>query len=237
MTNVGHNWIALLLVIATCGCSTGPFSCLNNDPSCPQEPGSCEWWSVRAMAPPGVRQRCHKGKNWPVRPRPTGEPQQFSHIYHSATYWPLPYVCQDREYIRNITEIQRANGWRQQMTLYHRHFDASQMLTVPGRLHLTDVLELSPMEFRTVEIQASFNPEIDSARIANVRQAIAELTGGMEDVPVEIRQARDYSRPASEVQMINDLYDSSIPAPRLIGAGGGGGGGMGAAAGGLSAGP
>ncbi|MEZ6129075.1 MAG: hypothetical protein R3C59_10350 [Planctomycetaceae bacterium] len=223
MTHAGHTWIALMFAVTISGCATGPLSCFHApDPYSCLEPGSDEWWAERAQAPPGVRQRCHKGKMWPVRPRPTGEPQQFSHTYHSAHYWPLPYLCQDRQYIRDITEVQRANGWQQETTLFHRHFDENHMLSVPGQLHLTDILEITPDQYRTIHIQASYNAEIDSARVANVRNVVAQLTGGMEAVPVVIRQGRDYSRPASEVQTINDLYDSSIPTPRLGGGTGGG---------------
>ena len=169
---------------------------------------------------------------WPVRPRPTGERQQFTHTYHSATYWPLPYVCQDREYVRNIVEIQRTNGWQQETTMYNRHFDDTQMLTVPGELHLADILEVTPDQYRTVYIQSTYDAEIDNARVANVEQAINDKSWGMGSVAVVIRKGRDYSRPASEVKTINDLYNASVPTPRLATAGGGGGGG---AAGGAAA--
>jgi len=177
------------------------------------------------MAPPGSRQRCRKGKNWPVRPRPVGEKQQFTHSYHSAHYWPLPYVCQDRQYIHDIIGIQETNGWQQETTIYHGHFDEDGMLTKPGELHLLDILEVTPDAFRTVYVQSSANPEIDNLRISNVQQAIAELTGGTEHIDVVPRRGRDYSRPASEIKIINDLYDATIPAPRLANGGGGGGGG------------
>lgn len=231
MSTFGRLSIALLLASSLIGCATGPVSFQRDDCVSGAEPGSCEWWSERAMDPPGSRQKCYKGKNWPVRPRPSGEKQQFTHSYHSAHYWPLPYVCQDRQYVRDIIGIQESNGWQQQTTVYHRHFDEDGLLTKPGELHLLDILEITPDAYRTVYVQASANPEVDNLRISTVQQTIAQLSGGTENIPVVTRRGRDYSRPASEVKMINDLYDASIPSPRLTGSGGGGGGGGAAAAG------
>ena len=124
--------------------------------------------------------------------------------------------------MRNIVGLQTNLGWQQETTLYNRHFEPDHQMSVPGRLHVTDILEVAPISRRTVYIQASHNAEVDNARIASVQQVIAELTGGTEVVPVVLRKGRDYSRPASEVKIINDLYNGSVPSPRL-GAGGGGG--------------
>ena len=85
-------------------------------------------------------------------------------------------------------------------------------------------MEVTPNQFRTVYVQSSYNVELDNARMANVQQVIAELTGGNDILPVQLRKGREYSRPASEVQIINDLYNSSFPTPRLSDGGGGGGG-------------
>lgn len=220
----GHTSLALLLLVLT-GCATGPVSIVGDDEiNCGPEPGSPDWWAIQASYPPGVRNKCYKGKNWPVQPRPDLPRQQFSHTYHSAHYWPLPYVCQDREYVRNIVATQERNGWQQETTLYDRHFEIDQTLNVPGELQLIDILEVTPSRYRTVYVQATYNPEIDAVRISSVQQKVAELTGGNENVPVLIRRGRDYSRPASEVKIINDLYNSSVPTPRLPGAPGGGGG-------------
>ncbi len=117
--------------------------------------------------------------------------------------------------MRNIADTQTSLGWQQETTLYDRHFEGGRQLNVPGRLHLTDILEVAPSSRRTVYVQSSYDAEKDNARVANVQQVIAELTGGTELLPVVLRKGRDYSRPASEVKVINDLYTESIPTPRL----------------------
>lgn len=214
--------IAATLVLGLClsGCATGPLS---SHDGCGPEPGSPEWWSQQANSPSGVRATCHKGKVWPARHRPTGERQQFSHTYHAAHYWPLPYVCQDRAYVKEIIGNQQLNGWQQATTLDSRFFDEDEQLNGPGEAKLLNIMELTPIAYRTVYVQQSRQVEIDNIRISNVQQRVMELTQGQENVPVELRRGRTYSRPASEVKIINDLYNSSIPTPRLGNSSGGGG--------------
>lgn len=217
----GQCFTALVFGCLLSGCATGPASFMNAE-DCGPEPGSSDWWAEKALLPPGGRQRCHKGKMWPPQPRPTVEAQQFSHAYHSEHYWPLPYVCQDRQYVRDIVGAQEQNGWQQQSTLYDRHFDEEQQLIPAGRFQLMDILEINPLQYRTVRIQSTYNTEVDNIRLANVQLIVNEVTGGAENIPVMIGRGRDYSRPASEVKAINDLYHDTVPTPRLPSQAGGG---------------
>lgn len=225
MRKIGPCSFAIFFSCVLAGCMTGPTMFERADSNSPYVPGSAEWWNEKALLPPGVRQKCYKGKTWPVRHRPDVEPQQFTHTYHSAHYWPLPYVCQDRAFVRDIFELQTSIGWQEETTIYNRHFDeTSQKLSVPGTLHLEQILHVAPAPRRTVFVQSSRDPQIDDLRIQSVTDAIAELTGGTEIVPVALRVTREYSRPASEVHSINVLYNNSVPSPRLGGSAAGGGG-------------
>ena len=211
--------LAFAMMTLLVGCVTGPSLVERTDPYSNARPGSAQWWSEKAQITPGVRQTCKKGKIWPADPRPSGEGQQFSHVFHSAHYWPLPYVCADRQYVSGIMEVQKSNGWIEETTLYSRHFSSDdQTLTRPGQLHLLRILEITPLQRRTVYVQSTRDPAIDNARLSNIEGAITELTHGTETVSVSLRRGREYSRPASEVQIINDLYNSGIPSPRLGGA-------------------
>ncbi|MCH2200532.1 MAG: hypothetical protein MK102_01070 [Fuerstiella sp.] len=224
--------LALAMMTLFSGCMTGPSLIEQTDPYSSAEPGSGLWWSEKAQITPGVRQKCSKGKIWPVRPRPSGDGQQFSHTFHAAHYWPLPYVCADRQYVGEIMEVQKINGWTEENTMYSRHFNSvDQTLTRPGRLHLLRILEITPFQRRAVYVQSTRDPGIDSVRLAEVESAIAELTHGPETIAVSLRSGREYSRPASEVQIINELYNSSIPAPRLTLASGSAGSSIGAGSG------
>lgn len=229
----GPGSFAFAILTLLSGCMTGPNLIEQVDPYSNLKPGTDEWWFSKAQITPGVRQKCKKGKIWPARPRPAGEGQQFTHTFHAAHYWPLPYVCADRQYVRDIMEVQKSSGWTEENTLYARHFSqVDQTLTRPGLLHLQRILEITPLQRRAIYVQATRDPGIDTARLSNVESAIAEMTHGEETFSVALRHGREYSRPASEVQIINDLYNSSIPTPRLGGtaAAAGAGGGAGAAA-------
>ena len=231
MRTIGPCSAALAMLTLISGCMTGLHLFGSSDPYSSAKPGSDRWWAEKAQITPGVRQKCKKGKVWPARPRPAGEGQQFSHTFHAAHYWPLPYVCQDRQYVRDIMEVQKMNGWTEETTLYDRHFSRTdQTLTRPGQLHLERILEITPLRRRAVFIQSTRDPAIDNVRLSNVETAIAEFTHGMETVTVSLRQGREYSRPASEVQILNDLYHSTIPSPRVSGSGGSAASAAGAAA-------
>lgn len=222
MKSIRYTLFAAITSIGLVGCATGPVQFGGHD-DCGPEPGSDMWWAEKALLPPGARQVCHKGKMWPVRPRPNMEKQQFSHAFHSAHYWPLPYVCQDRAYVNNILDIQAQNGWEQESTLFGRYFDEEQQLTEPGRMALENIVLVNPMQYRTVYLQSSYDVNIDNVRTENTRTEVARILGNPDEVSVVVRRARDYSRPARQIQLLNDAFDSSMPAPRLASAGGGGG--------------
>ncbi len=208
---------ALIIAGAIQGCSAGPqFFGHRGDPNSCHEPGSDAWWAEKAQLPPGVRQQCKKGKVWPPRPRSTQEPQQFSHTYYSEHYWPLPYVCQDRESVKMFMEAQTALGWQEETTLYSRHFDEiTQELTRAGHLQLEYILHVVPSERRALYIQSTYDDSIDAVRTESVTAAMAQMPQGTGAVTVAIRDCQQVGRPAAEVQMINEMYTSSLPAPRL----------------------
>lgn len=113
------------------------------------------------------------------------------------------------------------NGWREASTLDPRFFDENHQLNAPGEARLLNILEVNPLNYRTVYIQSSRHPEIDNIRVSNVQQRVMDLTQGEEHVGVELHKGRTYYRPASEVKIINDLYNSSVPTPRLGSSSGG----------------
>jgi len=218
---------ALLVAGAIQGCSAGPQFFGHKDPNSCHEPGSDAWWAEKAALPPGVRQQCKKGKVWPARPRSNQEPQQFSHTFYAQHYWPLPYVCQDRESVHVLMETQTALGWQEETTLYDRHFDPiSQQLTRAGELHLQYILHVVPPERRAVYIQSTYDVELDGMRGESVNNVLSRISQGGGDILVAIRDCQQIGRPAAEVQQINSMYNSTTPSPRLGAASSGGGAGV-----------
>ena len=211
---------ALLLTGALQGCSTGPSLFEHTDSTSHHATGSDSWWAEKAALPPGVRQTYKKGKVWPARPRSNKPPQQFSHTYYSEHYWPLPYVCQDREAVANFMETQTALGWQEETTIYDRHFESNtHQLTRAGELHLEYILRVVPPERRAVYIQSTYDPTLDNLRSESVNSYMARMAQGGIEVAVSIRDCQQVGRPAAEVQQINSMYNSSTPAPRLGSAG------------------
>ena len=216
---------ALLLAGALQGCSAGPQWFGRGDPNSCHEPGSDAWWAEKAALPPGVRQKCKKGKVWPARPRSNQEPQQWSHTYYDQHYWPLPYVCQDRAAVGAFMETQVALGWQEETTLYNRHFDpTTQQLTRAGELHLEHIVHHVPVDRRAIYIQSTYDAGLDNLRTEAVNTMVARCSTSGNTVQVTVRECQENSRPAAELESISSQYNASTPSPRLSSAGGSGGG-------------
>ena len=212
--------LALLIAGAIQGCASGPQFFGHTDKTSCHEPGSDEWWAEKALLPPGQRQKCKKGKIWPASPRSTEPEQPYAHIYHSQHYWPLPYVCQDRQAVRDMIDMQVSLGWQEETTIYNRHFDANtNMLTRAGELHLELIVYVVPQERRAVYVQSTHNSEMDAVRLEIVNTAFSALSVGDTHIPITIRECQEQSRAALEVQAINSMYNSTSPSPRLSSAG------------------
>ena len=213
---------ALLIgtVATMTGCMTGPHILrISDDPYSCHEPGSDAWWAEKAALPPGVRQKVYKGKIWPARPRPNCDRQQFCHTFHSAHYWPLPYVCQDRAFVSGVWNDQIANGWIAETTIYDYHFDPdTNELTRPGRAHVRWILEVVPENRRMIFLQATPDSVLNQIRQENVRNAAMELAGNTAVPAIIVRTTRPLGRPAREVQEIRAKEIGSLPVPRLPGA-------------------
>lgn len=208
-----------------CAVENCSAECCPNCGKCHGANGQCEephWWSeewfaMRADRPVGARQVCKHGKLWPPYPRPTGPKQHWVHKFHAAHYWPYPYVCEDRAYVNMITDMQVANGWMTNNTLYDYHFNAdTNDLTPSGKLHLQRILEDSPDCHRTVWVQKSIAPGVTEQRLAAAQAASIEIAGAENVAPIQARIATPLSRPADEILIIRQAELSTMPEPRIF---------------------
>jgi hypothetical protein len=169
------------------------------------------------LRPIGSPQKHHHGLLWPPYPRPTGECAEFTHRYHHAHYWPLPYVCDDRAYVRHVSEMQVINGWTAETTLYDYHFvEGTAELNQSGRLHLHWILQDVPPARRMVWVQTALDPQTSQARLANVQIAGLEMAGEGNVPPIMLRPGSIIGgKPAQEVDLQTRAYLGSIPMPRL----------------------
>ena len=210
---IGYIGIVLLVVGTLAGCSvlqsaTGK-GCGNN--------GWCgEADEADAQGPVGARQKEHHGLLWPPYPRPVGERMEFWQIFHHAHYWPYPYNCQDRDYVRSFSALQVAKGWTAQTTLYDYHFDPdTHQLNQSGRLMLAWILGNAPPEHRKVYVQTASSEYASQQRLAHVQEEVNKLTDELQAPTVALRLTEPLGRPAVEADMIrrNEL-DTMLP-PRI----------------------
>jgi hypothetical protein len=180
---------------------------------------SDEWYAHEAERPIGARQKCRHGKLWPPFPRPTDdECPEFSHRFHHAHYWPLPYVCDDRAYVAHISQLQVVNGWTAETTLYDYHFyEDTPELNQSGQLHLRWILQDVPPARRMVWVQTALNPELSQARLASVQVAAIEMAGEGNLPSIMLRPGGIVGgKPAQEVDLQTRAYLQSMPNPRLL---------------------
>ena len=192
-----------------------------------------DWYARRALDPVGSRRRYINGKFWPPFPRPEGLSMLPSHRFHAAHYWPLPYVCADRQIVKDFSNIQEENGWIDATTLYEYHFDDDDhSLNRAGHLQLKWIIRTTPLNRRVVYVQAADDASATTMRLTSVTEAVHEVLGVNDLPPIVPRITLPLGRSAGEVDMIQQGDRRSQPAPRIssplqqTGGGGGSGGGM-----------
>jgi hypothetical protein len=173
------------------------------------------YYAARAYDPIGARQIDKKGKLWPPYPRPTGPANLPSHLYHAEHYWPHPYVCQDRDFVRDLSAAQTSNGWVTMTTLYDYHFDETHQLNESGRMQLRWILENAPAKHRYAFVQAGIDNATSQARMSAVKIEATQLVGADQAPPVLIRMTSPLGRPAEEVDAIRRKERQSIVDPRI----------------------
>lgn len=173
------------------------------------------YYADRATEPVGARQVEKQGKLWPPYPRARGPANLPSHIYHAEHYWPHPYTCQDRDYVRSFSAAQTSNGWVTVTTLYDYHFDDTQQLNESGRLQLRWILENAPPKNRFAFVQAGIDNATSQSRLSAVKNEATHLVGADQAPPVLIRVTSPLGRPAEEVDAIRRRERETIVAPRI----------------------
>ena len=173
------------------------------------------YYAERACDPIGAKQVEKHGKLWPPFPRSTGPANLPSHLYHAEHYWPHPYNCQDRDYVRSITAAQVSNGWVTMTTLYDYHFDETHQLNESGRLQLRWILENAPNRHRFAFVQAGVDNATSQSRVVAVKNEATLLVGADQAPPVLVRVTSPLGRPAEEVDEIRRMERKSMVNPRI----------------------
>ncbi len=213
-----------VLIVVPSLAHAGIFSWLTGSSRRSAEESKEQWYAARAGDPTGSRQQYINGKLWPPQPRPTGDPQLFSHMYHAAHYWPHPYQCEDRSYVRDVSRREVNNGWIKATTLYDYHFNNdTHALNRAGRIQLRWILQNTPTNHRFAFVQTGVNAKASQFRVTSVQTEAVEMVGQNNVPPIMLRVTTPLGRPAIEVDQIRRGELDSLPVPRITDAVGGGG--------------
>lgn len=115
-------------------------------------------------------------------------------------------------------EIQMANAWSDMTSLNTFFFDPdTHELTHAGLLHVRWILLQAPISRRSLSVQRGAVAEITEARLASVREVVAEIAGEDNRIAIAVSDRIPYMAPGIDVDVASRLYYSSFPLPRLPG--------------------
>ena len=168
--------------------------------------------------PPGTRQVIKDGLAWPPFPRPTGPKASWKTQLHHAHYWPFPYNCRDRAYVRGVAAAQVAAGRAEHAAVHGFHFDpVTHGLTDAGRSHLGVAVHAARTTGAATPIAVSAGPtaEASDARVAAVRRAVDEMGAPQLGAAVVLTSMPSHGRPALEIERLRKDEILSMPQPRI----------------------
>lgn len=170
------------------------------------------------LSPPGGRQKESGGLLWPPYPRSTAPKASVKTQFHHAHYWPLPYSCADRAYVRALTARQIAAGRAEHAALHGFHFDPeTHGLTAAGRDHLrTEVLAAaSAGRVAPIVVSGGETPDVGAARLATVRSTVIAMGAPQMVSSISLGLHSAFGRPAEEIDRLRRDELQSTPQPRI----------------------
>jgi hypothetical protein len=130
--------------------------------------------------------------------------------------WPWPYICPDREAVREPFAIMTNNGWRRQNLLGPHHFDASKnTLTTAGELKIHWIMTQAPPERRNIFVERSLDSAVTAQRVEAARQYAIQLANDGRSPQVGDTHLVSEGRPAAAVDATYTRFNESMPAPIL----------------------
>lgn len=136
--------------------------------------------------------------------------------FHENQRWPWPYPCPDRIAVREPFCIMVNNGWRRQNLLGDYYFNPNtNQLTTAGQLRVQWIMTQAPPERRAIFLEHELNPEVNSARLAVVRDYATKVS--MDGQPPQITETylMAEGRSAAIVDATNVKFFQNQPPPVL----------------------
>ena len=204
---------------------TDPAVCGAGEPTCapklglvPDVGGAGGPRPKKPIYPPGGRQVEKHGLLWPPYPRSTAPKASVSTQFHHAHYWPLPYSCRDRAFVKEFMARQVRAGVTEHAALHDFHFHPeTHELTDAGRERLRSAVLTAASAGTTspIVVAAGAQPEVGYARLARVQSAVAELGAPQLAPSVSLGHGPAIGRPAEEINRLRLDELQSTPQPRI----------------------
>lgn len=136
--------------------------------------------------------------------------------WHRNNAWPQPFMDTDRVAVCSPFVVMVQKGWLQQCTLSSHHFDpATHQLTEAGRLKVRHITTQHPEGFNDVYVVMGLDKEISSIRLDSVQRSVTQWVPEGSLPEVKLVSADPPSMPASEIAILSQRREATIPDPRL----------------------
>jgi hypothetical protein len=130
--------------------------------------------------------------------------------------WPAPFVCPDRQAVREPFAVMVNNGWRKQNMLGDFYFEPTTgQLKEAGKLKIRWIVFEAPEQHREIYVHIGQTSEETQARLAFVTAEASSLAPQGQVPPVMQTSISDGGYPAERVDLIERKYQSSTPIPRM----------------------
>ena len=130
--------------------------------------------------------------------------------------WPEPFVCPDRQLVREPFITMVANGWQRQNTLSDDYFQpGTHVLTPAGKNKVRWILTEAPENHRILYVYRAIRPEDTAKRISEVQKLAQQFMPEGEPPTVLQTNIRAKGWPAQQVDHVNRKFIETMPPPRL----------------------
>jgi hypothetical protein len=149
--------------------------------------------------------------------------------------WPEPFICPDRQAVRDPMAIMISRGWERQNMLAEQYFEDNRAdLTEAGKLKIRWIISEPPPHHRVIYVRRTVTPELTVARLEAVKAFATQAASPEPCPPVLETTASQLGWPADRVDALSRKFYAAIPEPKLPGSSGQSGSGSGGNSGGGS---
>lgn len=141
---------------------------------------------------------------------------KFKYEFHMNKIWPDPYVLPDRALTRAPFDVMVAKGWQEQNTLTSDHFVHDEAkLSETGQMKVADILINSPMQYRTIFVEKTWQGVTTEERMVAVQEWVGEHMPEFSPVAVAETLRKGPGVSAEYTNQVLEQWQATQPPPRL----------------------